>query len=246
MFCKSLTMHPHLHKLWLAFSCVLWPGSKSTSCDDAGGPSVRKVARWCCSTMHYIEWCCKSLSWTLNIGTCNTACTCSCISLLQQLLTSLNSFEPLLSRRLFMKTCQICWDITCDGIEELHSRWTRFNLIELNTTGNCSVTLSALKRPSILQKFVAFRGRINEHVPLSLHFKSSRRWDVEMMRHVTHEIGWTARYGQDQQTHHSKLQDWFGLTNQAIQATCWYIVSWMIDVRLIQMQSNDFNWFQIS
>ena len=149
MFCKSLTMHPHLHKLWLAFSCVLWPGSKSTSCDDAGGPSVRKVARWCCSTMHYIEWCCKSLSWTLNIGTCNTACTCSCISLLQQLLTSLNSFEPLLSRRLFMKTCQICWDITCDGIEELHSRWTRFNLIELNTTGNCSVTPSALKPLSL-------------------------------------------------------------------------------------------------
>ena len=43
MFCKSLTMHTHLHKLWLAFGCVLRPGPKSTSCDDTGGPSVESL-----------------------------------------------------------------------------------------------------------------------------------------------------------------------------------------------------------
>ena len=57
MFCKSLTMHTHLRKWWLAFSCVLWPGSKSTSCDDAGGPSVRKVARWCYITLNDVARC---------------------------------------------------------------------------------------------------------------------------------------------------------------------------------------------
>ena len=43
MFCKSLTMRTHFRKLLLALSSVLWPGSKSTSCDDTGGPSVESL-----------------------------------------------------------------------------------------------------------------------------------------------------------------------------------------------------------
>ena len=36
-------MRTYLHKLWLAFCSELCSGSKSTSCDDTGGPSVERL-----------------------------------------------------------------------------------------------------------------------------------------------------------------------------------------------------------